>query len=399
MINRTAFQAVPLALAIAAFSLLARPVMAQDAPAAAVEEFKTVTVEGSGAGADLELQKAAALRDALRKAVEAGAGTYIHSQSEAQNFQLMQDTILAQSAGFVKSYKILKETAGDDAYTLKIEAVVSVKAIVDKWGAVKIMLQQMGRPKIMVYITEKLENPREQKTEVVDVSTVQTAVERLLMKDGFLLINRDQVKELLKTEKEVAAAEDKPEKLLALAKQQKAQLLITGAAHSTLGDRSVGGDDLSLETCSAECNLSCLNADNAMLLSSVPGKTTRGVGRTWREAAKKALDFEAQIVAPMIVDDVLKFWSETQSGRGEMELQVENIKLKDALKIKDALKKIHEIKDVSYVFNNKIATYSIQAEVGAQPLAEIITKTLGDLLDITDVSANTIKATFSAGKE
>ena len=51
-----------------------------------------VTVSGQGTS------KEEALRDAQRKAVEAGAGTFIYSRSETKDFMLVKDTVLARAA-------------------------------------------------------------------------------------------------------------------------------------------------------------------------------------------------------------------------------------------------------------------------------------------------------------
>lgn len=55
------------------------------------ENLVEVTVTGQGTNKD------DAVRDAQRKAVENGAGTFIYSQSQTKDFALVKDTILARS--------------------------------------------------------------------------------------------------------------------------------------------------------------------------------------------------------------------------------------------------------------------------------------------------------------
>src|SRR6056297_925894 len=60
-----------------------------------------VTVTGAG------MDKDEAIREALRQAVERGAGSVIYSESETRDFELIRDTVLARSTGFVQSHEVL----------------------------------------------------------------------------------------------------------------------------------------------------------------------------------------------------------------------------------------------------------------------------------------------------
>ncbi len=359
---------------------LARTAMADDAG-----KTKTVTVTGMGT------DETAALRDAQRKAVEDGAGTYIASESKTKDFALVRDTVVAKAAGFVKNIeKISSRQMEDKTWEVKIRAEVSVQGIVDAWATVKTYLQQVGRPKIMVWINEKIG------AEVIEDSIVQARVEQMLLDSGFLLVDKDRVKQLADKEKGFANLEDKPEKLIALMKQEKAQIFMTGTAVATQGDRS-NDDGMSIFTYEAQANIRCYNADTGDLIYKVPGKPTRGVQRVWRSAAQQALKFQADQIAPQMQMAILEHWQEWLSGSGQLEFQVENISFKGYVKLKKALSGLKEFKDVSVAYNNKLATCSIQSDMRAEQLAEEIIKVFEDI-EISDVSARTIKAKYT-GKD
>jgi copper chaperone CopZ len=61
--------------------------------------------------------------------------------------------------------------------------------------------------------------------------------------------------------------------------------------------------------------------------------------------------------------------------------------------VKKALKEIKQIKDVTTEFHNNNVEASIQSDVNAEKLAEIIVDAVKGL-DIEDVSANVIKAKY-----
>ncbi|MCD4699841.1 MAG: hypothetical protein K8R91_04630 [Phycisphaerae bacterium] len=343
-----------------------------------------VTVTGAGAGEE------EALRDAMRKAVEQGAGTFISSHSEVRDFALVRDTVLARSAGFLQSKKVIsKRKLPDGTWQVKITAVVSIKGIEDTWGAVTNLLQQVGRPKIMVFIREKIAET------VQDDSTVQTRIENLLLKSGFVLVDKGQLKEIDRKDLTAAVAEDNPAKLQAIAKRFGAQIFISGVANCNAGPRkNVGG--VKLFPYQAEANIRVFRSDTAQLMSSIPGRPTRGVDRVWRSAASKALDAQAKQISPRVVADILGFWQDALSGRGEVQLHVDGVTFKQVVELKKKLKKIKQVKDVTVNFHNQVAECSLQSDVNAQQLAEKLVDAIPEL-DIQDVSQNVIKAKFKSG--
>lgn len=367
-------------IALALPLLAALPASAQNAVKVG-DNLVKVTVTGGG------MSEVDALRDAKRKAVERGAGTLISSHSEAKDFTLVRDTVLARAAGFIQSIEVVsKETMPDGTCEVKVVAVVSVQGIEDTWGAVKVLLKQVGRPKIMVFIRERIEGKAQ------DDSTVQTRIENILLKSGFLLVDKNQLKAIDRRDLESAVAEDNTAKVQAIAKRFGAQIFVTGIANCTADARkSIRG--VVLYPYQAESNIRTFRSDSAQMLSSIPGASTRGVDRVWRSAAKRALDAQAQVVAPKVQMDILYHWQEVVAGRGELQFHVEGLSFMQYAKLKKQLQTIKEVKDVTAKYSNKIAECSIQSDVNAESLAEKIIEVIGDI-EITDVSQNVIKATF-----
>jgi len=377
MTNARRALAIAVCLAVAAL-----PAWAKNAtPRGNNKNLVELTVTGGGVTED------DAIRDAMRKAIETGAGTFISSQSQTKDFALVRDTILARAAGFVQSRKILsRKELPDGTWEVKISAVVSVRGIEDTWGAVTTLLKQVGRPKIMVLIREKIAGKDQ------DDSTVQTRIENILLKSGFLLVAKSQLKAIDRRDLVAAVADDNPAKVQAIAKRFGAQIFITGVANCTAGPiTSVGG--VRLYPYQSEANVRTFRSDTAQLLSSVPGRPTRGVDRVWRSAASKALDTQARVLAPRVLADILTFWQEALAGRGEVQLQVEGLSFTQYMALKKKLKTIKEIKDIKAKYSNKIAECSLESDVNAETLAEKIAETVENL-EITDVSQNVIKAKF-----
>lgn len=341
----------------------------------------SVTVEGAG------MSREEALHDAKRKAVEQGAGSYVYSQSKTENFALVKDTILARSAGFVHSVEILNWSSDPDGIVgVRIKAQVSVKGIKDTWGVVTNLLQDRGRPKIMVFLRERIG------TEYQDSSTVATRIENQLLKSGFLLVDRKQIKAIDEKDLATAIQENDPAKAAAIAKKFGAQLFVTGTANASAGRQQNIYGRL-YYTYEAEANIRCYRSDTGQLLSAIPGQATRGVKEVWRSAAKQALDLQAQQVAPKVQMDILRFWQDALEGRGEVKLQISNVSFRDYVQIKKALNGLANIKGISPEYHNKIVEASIQTDLTGMQLAEKIIEVL-EGLEIEDVSANVIKGTW-----
>lgn len=349
---------------------------------------REVTVVGQG------MDKKEAQSDALRKAVEEGAGAYIHSESEARDFTLVRDTILTRAAGFVLEKKVLSEKELDDGtWQVKITAVVSVSSIEATWGTVKILLKEKGYPKIMVFVNEKVTGPN-RRVEVVEDSTVQTRIENLLLKYGFVLVDKNQLKDIDRKDLAAAVAEDSAARVQAVAKRFGAQIFITGSANSVPGDPKVISG-IKVFPYEAEANIKCYQSDDARLLSSIPGVSTRGVQQVWRSAAKQALDLQARQIAAGTVKDVLRFWVDVLQGGGAIQLHVEGLDFARYRQLKKDLETVKGVDDVSGEFHNGVAELTLQCKDNAEKLAENLSDTVKGL-EITDVSSNVIKGRMKA---
>ncbi len=338
-----------------------------------------LTVTGAG------MDKEEAVRDAMRKAVERGAGTFIHSQSETKDFALVRDTILTRAAGFIQSHEILSaQPVEDGTWEVKIKAVVSLQGIEHLWGVVKDLLQRMGRPKIMVFLTETIDEASQPD------ATVQTRLENVLLKSGFLLVNREQIDAIQQKDLEAAIAEDNPAKMQAIAKDFGAQLFISG---STTADPGRTGQTygVTLYRYTADGDIKCYRSDTAQLLSSHNGTAYMADKDSPRKAAKRALTALGEKLAPAVQEDILYFWQDALEGRGELILEVEGVSFKQYTQLKKALKELPDVKDVSTQFRNKIAKCSLQSDLRAELLAEKLIEAIENL-EITDISQNVIKA-------
>ena len=152
----------------------------------AFSKEKTIVTEGISV-----TSKADAIRQAQRAAVEQGVGVFIHSETETANYVLQKDKILARTKGYVTSYKILEESSKKNDYFVKIKATVSLDKIKDDLMAMKILLESMERPKLMVLIEEDYIDMKKPMMRIAE-----TEINSRLAAKGFELVDKAQVEKV-----------------------------------------------------------------------------------------------------------------------------------------------------------------------------------------------------------
>lgn len=375
-----------------------KDVLREQPPAAAAprdEQTRRVTVTAEGINRD------DALKQALRKALEQGAGTQIAAFSEARDFQLVRDTIYSRASGIVTEYQVKKEQEGaGGTVIMTIEATVRASAVAQAWGEVQNVLEQIGRPRIMVWIEESIDG------EPQDDSIVERRIEEMLTKAGFDLVARRGVEELVRREAAAAENDLNAAKLTRLAKDAGAHLLIRGKANADrAGIENVYGSPAAYYSC--DVSASVYYTDTARLLTSESLNNVRRGVRSRHEyspqAARAALidatfpDQGARVhKAPLgerLLQSVMEQWSTQISAGGELVLEIENLDFKVYVQIKKALAEVERVRSVDGDFTKQTALFRIRATITGQDFAELLTEKPFDAwFEVVDLKPNRIQA-------
>ncbi|MCK4341111.1 MAG: hypothetical protein KAY37_05230 [Phycisphaerae bacterium] len=342
-----------------------------------------------------------ALKQALRKALEQGAGVQIASYSKVEDFVLIRDTIYSRASGIVSEYRILSgpEEAAGGLWTVTIEAVVRPSAVAEAWGEVQNVLDQIGRPKIMVWIDEQIDGRPQ------DESIVESRIEELFLKAGFDLVERKATADIKHREGRDAQDEKDAAKLARLAKDAGAHILIRGSANADrAGLRNVYGTRAAFYNCSVQAKIYYTDTGRLLVSESIP---TRERGARSRhefspQAARAALvaatfprsdERREEALAIKLFEAVMEQWSTQISAGGDIELEVERIDFKTYVKIKNALAEIERIQSVDGDFTKGTGVFRIKAQISAQTLAELlIEKPFDDWLEVIDLKPNRIQS-------
>ncbi|MFH0982673.1 MAG: hypothetical protein V2A79_14205 [Planctomycetota bacterium] len=355
--------------------------------AALAQQEEIVVIEAQGEGISPE----AAKKDALRKALEQGGKAEISSHSTAENFQLIRDTIYARSEGIVTDYQVLQEGPGaGGTFFCKIKAKVSKSAIATDWGSVQNVLDQIGRPRIMVCINERIDG-------VPDTSSIlESKIEERLIKSGFDVYSKQGLESIQAKEAADAAAEDNIAKMQALAKDHNTQIFIMGHSNAN----AAGVEDLyGVPTAmyNGDCVVKMYYTDTARLLASESLPNWRGGARGHHtispQAGKMALSNAGAEIIEKVYATVMQQWATAISAGGEIQLEVEGLSVKDALKVKKMLREIPGVENVNQDVTKGIAKFRIVAKMNAEGLVEHLSEGEWEkLIEIVDLKMNRIQA-------
>ncbi len=356
---------------------------------ALANEVKTVNATGEG------ISPEAAKKDALRNALEKGATLFLASYTNTENFTLTRDTIFTKAEGLVKSYKVLEAGEGAGSiYYCKIRADVSTDAVATAWGEVQNVLEQLGRPKVMVIITETVDG------EIQSSSILESMIENRLVESGFDAVEKGQMRAIESKEAADAAHTGNSEKMRAIAKGHGAQVYIMGNADA---DKAENTNPNNVRLVMYNCNVQAkaFYTDTAKILASKSYPNVRGGARGFttfsRQAGKQAI---AKAAIPLINDiysGVMRQWSTQISFGGEITLEIDSFPNKTvAFKLKKKVGKIPGVKSVNGPkCTGGMCVYRIRATMTAEDMMEyLIEDGWDELIEVDDFSLNRIQAKY-----
>lgn len=358
-------------------------------------ETKTVTVEAEGYNRD------DAIKQALRKALEEGAGAQIASFSQTQDFVLVRDTIYSRASGIVSDFRILSEREGPGGTSIvRLEARVRPSAVAAAWGEVQNVLDQIGRPKIMVWIDERIDG------ELQEDSMVENRIEELFVKSGFDLVTRKARGAAPLPEAADVRDERGATELQRIAREAGAHILIRGSANADrAGLESLYGVPAAFYNCDVQARIYATDTGRLLVSESIPS-TRRGVRSRHEFSPQAAREALVQATFPpaesagrrpalaiKLYESVMEQWSTQISFGGDIELEVRPLDFRSYLKLKQALAGIENVRSVEGDFTDNCGQFRIKATIAAQTLAELLTgKPFSDWLEVTDLKLNRIRA-------
>jgi hypothetical protein len=338
---------------------------------AAAEEGVTVEVEGvSPIINDDKLQaEQMAITDALRKAIEQVLGTLIDNQTNAKNYQLIEDTIKVQSSGYVSRQEVLKRWVDDDGYyRVLVRATVKQDALKQSVDALKLTLVRAGKPRLMILVPN------------IDVATQITQS----MKDsGFPVVDPERILQLQKTGMGAPVFDEDEKNLSNLAATFQAEILVVG----NIRKEPIGETD-GIFAERAFLSLRAIRADTGQTLVSQTFNA-RGVDISENLALQKALTNACAQAADFLTEQLGK---QLVDSARTLQITLNGINYSELQQLQRRLKATPNISNV-YLrnFNNGNALLDLETGLLPDQLADFISGWKDLNLEIISVSGSKIE--------
>jgi hypothetical protein len=157
------------------------------------EEGEVVIAEGFAPydSSDLLKTKRESLTAAQRTAVEKVVGVFVSAKTMVERSQMIENNILSQTEGWVKTYEIMDEGPSEgNLYRTKIKALVALRDLETALKDMSLLDKpELQRPRLYVQLDEKVKN------QTLDDNPATRALENALMEDGYKIVSSDQMKD------------------------------------------------------------------------------------------------------------------------------------------------------------------------------------------------------------
>ncbi len=353
-------------------------------------EGTEVLVEGVAASADAGIARDHALKDALRKAVEQGVGTFINSETKVQNFQLLSDKVYAQASGYVSSYRVIAEGPDAGLYRVTIRARVKLDKIEDDLNAIGILLGEQGRPRIMVVVKEV---PKDDILAVTDrmleTEMMETMIVGAFQAKGFPVVDAATVRLNLQTDqlRQILAGDNQA--AILLGQRTGAEVVVAGTVQNSRERRQAPYTNAVTDFFKVRLSARAVNAASAEVLGATA--LTREVPFS-EDAARKQV---ADSAGADLMAKILKGWKRHESIT---QLHCENADYAKVQKLKaEILEKVRGVKSViQRDLTGSLALLEIVSETSTQEvLDDLGTKQLAVPFEIKGISGNRIDIKFT----
>lgn len=368
---------------------------------------QTVTAEGmAGVQGDPAIARDNAIQDALRKAVEQAVGTMVSSETLVENFQVVRDNIYNKSQGYVKEYKIVKESPGKDLYTVTIMATVSTDNLKNDLGALGLLIARAGKPRTLFMIAEQ--NVGQEillywwsywgkggaafAGQSVEMAVSETVLKEEFLNRGFNVIDISAVTGKFEISNAYRVADLTDTGAREIGRKMGAEIIIKGKALAKEGPRTAGS---SVGSYLADITLTAVRVDNGQVLASVRGNAAaRHVAQ--HVGGNQAIENASRQVADKLVEQITAKWTAEMSGGQLIQLTIRGLSgMKDLVKIKEFLKtKVRGVQNViQRSFERGEAVLEVDAKSTAQQIGdELASKPIQGLdLDIVAATGNTLE--------
>ncbi|AGB42234.1 Protein of unknown function, DUF400 [Halobacteroides halobius DSM 5150] len=336
-------------------------------PVINASDSQVVEVEGmaSVTAGNLVQVKEQAINNALRRAVEQVAGTFISATTKVRNAKLIKDEILKNSQGYVTGYKVLHKELSGSLYQVRLRVKVGVKDLSADVEALKMNIKRIGNPRIMILISQLKEGYYLN----LSSSIVETELMDQFVSSGYQVIDRYMINKIITREQRRSILQGDFQLATKLGSKLNADFIVVGDARASyvdLDDMFSDSVASSLKSYNAQINARVINTATAQVIAAV-NSNGQGAGINKESAAKKALVTASSNLADNLIEKISK---DLIQGEKTIKIRIAGVKsLSQLNQLRNALPTLSGVKD-SYFrdYGSGLATFDLDLETTAKIL-------------------------------
>ena len=292
-------------------------------------EFYQVEASGEGPNHD------AAVRAAMRAAIEKAIGVYVQSEQEVQNWQLKKDRIYSHTEAFITAYDILDKYRQGPNWVITIRATVSNQKLVDELRELQILQMQLDNPKILVYYDKSGEKYDQRYTQ-----QAINSINEYLVTYRYEVVDLGHIDELLREDRAMDDYLQGKDLVFELARRMKADVYIT-AAVVLEKTRTSGGREYS----KAKATVKAFDAATAKLLAT---RTDYGPEQSFSRQSTgfdAGIDMAVKEAMPYVIEQIQGFWKLSITKGTQFKVFVQGLAFPEQIQFTNALRGVaNEIK-------------------------------------------------------
>ena len=358
----------------------------------------TETVEAEGIATirqgNTDIARDQAIADAQRKAVEQAVGVLMSSESLVENYELVSDRILTQSAGYIQSYDIVNEGQSGTDYRVTIKAVIGVGNLETDVQAIQHLIRQKGNPRLMFLVEESIQGVRNAGIGSGDMSQAETSLVQAFLEAGFEVVDSATVTANINRDQALKAVEGDAAAAAVLGNQYGADIIITAKVAASSGDKIL---NTSMKSHQAAITAKVIRADTGAIITSA---TEQGKHAHIDDLAGgiAAIDKASHQLAETLIPRILEQWRQDIQTATTIQLMVSNVSFAQLKTLKTVLQT--DIRGVKEVYQRSFQSNTARLDVEIQSTAEMLADELiskefeGFSLDITGMTDNRIDLTI-----
>lgn len=254
-----------------------------------------------------------AIDDALRKAVEQAVGAIISSDTMSENYRVVHDKILAQTAGYVKRYRIISEGADAEVFRVRVEVEIGSANLMDDLRAFGLLHVLKEKPKVMVLIEERV-GGLYWTTAWENTGQAESTIMEKLINAGFNVVDPQTVRANITRDKALRMLEGDDRAAAAEGLKYGAQVVITGRALSKNAGGRIAGTRM--QSVHATVSARVIRADTGKVISSRSDTETKAHVDEL-QGGVLAIKEASDRLSVQLIQDIVRQWSGEVYGRSQ----------------------------------------------------------------------------------